>query len=254
MLQVAQFIFPAHPIFWTATFAFLLYGIRFALFAGLAFLVAHPMRKGGFGRPHADVPIVFDTAANVRRELTHSLLTILIFGLVIAVLYGYGLINASLLYYKISAYPLWWFWLSVLLMLILHDTFFYWLHRVMHSRFLFARMHRIHHESVYPTAFAAYSFHPLEALAEALLVTIVIYVLPVHPVAFLMFQTISTAYNVYGHCGREFYPQSTASHWLGKWLNTSTLHSRHHLKGRGNYGLYFTFWDRAMGTIEIVSR
>ena len=107
-----------------------------------------------------------------------------------------------------------------------------------------------HHRSLYPTSFAAYSFHPSEALAEALIVTAIIFVLPVHPLAFLIFQTISTAYNVYGHCGREFYPAGTASHWLGRWLNTAGAHAAHHVHNRGNYGLYFLFWDRLMGSAE----
>ena len=42
----------------------------------------------------------------------------------------------------------------------------------------------------------------LEAVGEALIVTAIIYLVPVHPLAFVIFQTISTAYNVYGHCGR----------------------------------------------------
>jgi sterol desaturase/sphingolipid hydroxylase (fatty acid hydroxylase superfamily) len=135
-------------------------------------------------------------------------------------------------------------------MVLLHDTFFYWLHRAMHTRLLFERVHRLHHESLYPTAFAAYSFSWIEATAEALIVTAIMYIIPAHPLALLIFQTISTAYNVYGHCGREFYPQGMDHHWLGRWLNTSTLHAHHHHRGRGNYSFYFTFWDRLMGTLE----
>jgi len=145
---------------------------------------------------------------------------------------------------------MWWFWLSIVVMLLLHDTMFYWMHRAMHSRLLFTFMHKAHHLSVHPTAFAAYSFHPSEAFCEALIVTVIVFMIPVHPFAFLLFQTISTAYNVYGHCGREFYPIGTASHWLGRWLNTSTAHASHHFKGCNNYGLYFMFWDRMMKTAD----
>ena len=28
-----------------------------------------------------------------------------------------------------------------------------------------------------------------------------------------------------------------------KWLNTSTFHNHHHQFFKGNYGLYFIFWD-----------
>ncbi|MHA4894836.1 sterol desaturase family protein [Pedobacter sp. PWIIR3] len=31
-------------------------------------------------------------------------------------------------------------------------------------------------------------------------------------------------------------------------MNTSIHHNLHHSKFKGNYGLYFRFWDRLMGT------
>lgn len=36
---------------------------------------------------------------------------------------------------------------------------------------------------------------------------------------------------------------------LGRWINTSTAHNTHHARGRYNYGWYFLFWDRIMGTL-----
>jgi hypothetical protein len=126
-----------------------------------------------------------------------------------------------------------WFATSVVLMLVLHDTFFYWLHRLMHTRALFARTHLLHHRSIHPTAYAAYSFSAAEALGEALIVVAIIFIVPQHPLAFLLFQSLSTAYNVYGHCGRELYPPGMDRHWLGRWLNTASLHAHHHRWGRG---------------------
>ena len=31
---------------------------------------------------------------------------------------------------------------------------------------------------------------------------------------------------------------------------TTTHHNQHHRRFSSNYGLYFTFWDRAMGTLH----
>ena len=36
--------------------------------------------------------------------------------------------------------------------------------------------------------------------------------------------------------------------WVKYISNTPTNHIMHHEKMRGNYGLYFSFWDRVMGT------
>jgi sterol desaturase/sphingolipid hydroxylase (fatty acid hydroxylase superfamily) len=54
--------------------------------------------------------------------------------------------------------------------------------------------------------------------------------------------------NVLGHCGHELMPRwMIRSGWFD-WLTTTTHHDLHHQFGRCNYGLYFTWWDRWMGT------
>ena len=55
-------------------------------------------------------------------------------------------------------------------------------------------------------------------------------------------------FNVSGHTGYEYFPSWLMKSWLGKILNTPTNHVQHHEKMRGNYGLYFNYWDRLMGT------
>ena len=57
-----------------------------------------------------------------------------------------------------------------------------------------------------------------------------------------------TVYNVYGHLGFELFPKGINRHWLFKWFNTSVNHNMHHQYFKGNYGLYFTFWDNIMQT------
>lgn len=37
---------------------------------------------------------------------------------------------------------------------------------------------------------------------------------------------------------------------VGKWINTSVNHNQHHEYFTGNYGLYFLWWDRWMGTLR----
>jgi Delta7-sterol 5-desaturase len=243
-------LLPKHPVLYPMLFVFLVYGLRYLIFAGALHFLVSDKWKRPLGRTHIPRPAKFDFALHLKRELRYSLTTLLIFALINAVLFGYGLIASSQMYWKVKQFPWWWFWLSIPVMLILHDSFFYWMHRAIHSPRLFHPIHKLHHESLFPTGFAAYSFSLGEAALEALIVTAIIFIIPTHPLAFLIFQTISTAYNVYGHCGRELYPQGMHQHWLGRWINTSTLHAHHHRYAKGNYGLYFTFWDRWLGTIE----
>ena len=216
------------------------YGIRYFLLAGIFFALA----RSGLGRPlHAE-----PGRRDLLREIGYSLGTIALFGAVAAVLYSSGIIRHSQVYFRVESPA--WFWLSIPVMLFVHDTLFYWLHRLMHHPALFRRVHLVHHLSVKPSAWAAYSFHPREALLEELLVVLIVFTIPSHPAALMIFQSLSTLINVYGHCGREFYPEGWHRHWMGKWINTSTLHDRHHHSGRGNYGLYLLFWDRLMGTVN----
>ncbi len=108
----------------------------------------------------------------------------------------------------------------------------------------------VHHQSTNPSPWAAYAFHPLEALVEAGIFIVFLFSIPIHPLHLLIFFFMMIVYNVYGHLGYELYPKGFSRHWLGKWINTSISHNLHHQYFKGNYGLYFTFWDRIMGTIR----
>jgi Delta7-sterol 5-desaturase len=247
-------LMPHGPAMFAFVWVLMVYGTRYVVVAAAFYSFARPTAAGGLGRSHHNAPARFDTLRHLRREIGYSLITLVVFSLVNMALFGWAMMRHSQMYFHFNAYPLWWFVASIPSALLLHDTFFYWLHRAMHTRVLFGVMHRLHHQSIHPTSFAAYSFHPTEALAEALITVAILFILPMHPLAVLAHQTISICYNAYGHCGREFLPAGTAQHWLGRWLNTSTAHATHHGTGRYNYGLYFSWWDRWMGTQMIVRK
>jgi sterol desaturase/sphingolipid hydroxylase (fatty acid hydroxylase superfamily) len=109
-------------------------------------------------------------------------------------------------------------------------------------------VHKTHHLSVNPTPFAAYAFHPVEAVIEVAIIPLVAFTIPHHTSAITIFSLYSLLLNVIGHLGYEFFPRGFARHWLFKWHNTSTHHNMHHRLVKYNYGLYFNFWDRIMHT------
>ena len=53
--------------------------------------------------------------------------------------------------------------------------------------------------------------------------------------------------NAHGHLSIETMPSGFARHWLGGRF-TTTHHHLHHETAQGNYELWFTWWDRWMGT------
>lgn len=141
---------------------------------------------------------------------------------------------------------------QIVVMVIMHDTWFYWMHRALHLKALFRRAHATHHVSRTPTSWAAYSFAPIEAVFESIYVpvmfVIVANVVPMQPWAIFIFLGHQIARNVIGHSGYELaWSGFTRSRWTG-WLTTTTHHDLHHTEGRYNFGLYFTFWDQVMGT------
>ena len=234
--------------FWAPTLVLIgLYAVRYVVFAGFAYALGY--RRGMSDRWHKLQPSM-PTAAQLRREIAYSAVAVAVFGLINVVLVVLGALPHTLLYGNIARHGWMWFVLSIPVALMLHDTYFYWMHRLLHWRGVFGIVHRVHHLSINPTPWTAYSFHPIESMVQAGAVVLIIFVLPMHPLALIIFQTVSTAVNVYGHCGYELYPPHWSRHWLGRWINTSVAHNTHHATARYNYGLYFLFWDRWMGTLD----
>jgi Delta7-sterol 5-desaturase len=133
-------------------------------------------------------------------------------------------------------------------MIVLHDTYFYWTHRLMHHPRLYRLFHRTHHLSTSPTPWSAYTFSPWEALVQAGIGPLIVLTIPTHPVAFGLFMLWQISFNVFGHCGYEIFPHWFLRSRCGKILNSVTHHGMHHETFRANFGLYFNVWDRLMGT------
>jgi len=186
----------------------------------------------------------------IRRELLQSLVSIAIFASIVPILFAFGLQPYMRFYAHISDYGWPYFFISILLMMLVQDTYFYWTHRLMHHRRLFRYFHLTHHRSLNPNPWSTYSVNPLEAVVDAGANVIILFTIPAHGLALFLFSWINTAYAIYGHLGYEIFPPGTATHWAGRWINTSVAHNTHHAKARYNYGWYFLFWDRLMGTLE----
>lgn len=188
------------------------------------------------------------TAADKRREILASLRTAFVFSL-LGTTVAVGDHQGWVTLYKgfDQAGPVY-LVLSLALMLVAHDAYFYWAHRAMHHRRLFTLFHRTHHLSRTPTPWAAYSFAIPEAMVQGAFVPLFLLVVPMHTLALFVFMIIQILRNVMGHAGAEVHPAAFGpGRWLG-WNNTTTHHDLHHEAGRYNYGLYFRWWDKLMGT------
>jgi len=220
-----------------------------AIFAGVAFAFYYVVWRNRF--LYKKIQGRFPKNSDYLREMGYSFLTICIFALVSLVFIGHPKIAPhTTRYLDIHQYGWAYYFLVFPLMFIMHDTYFYFTHRLMHHRRLFKWFHLVHHQSTNPSPWAAYAFHPLEAFVEAGIVIVFLFTIPIHRTHLMIFFLMMIVYNVYGHLGYELYPKGFSRGRIGKWINTSINHNQHHQYFRGNYGLYFLFWDRVFGTVR----
>jgi len=185
---------------------------------------------------------------DIKREMTWSLVSQLIFTLVATAVWagiqaGYGQV-----YFDIGSHGWLWLLFSIVLLVLMHDTLFYWTHWLMHNFGPMKRLHRLHHMSLTPTPWGLYSFSWGEALIQSAILPLSCMVFPVHPLAILVFMAIEKLYSFNGHMGYDLLPRYTHGRIFTLWHNTPLHHDMHHQDWRGNFGLYFNVWDRLMGT------
>ena len=185
----------------------------------------------------------------IRREIGWSLLSAGIYGIPAGLAaWGWRELGWTRIYEDAGEWPLWWLPVSFLLCLAVHDTWFYWTHRLMHHPALFRRIHAVHHDSRPPTAWAAMSFHPWEALTGAFVIPALVFILPLHLGVVLAVLLVMTVMGTTNHMGWELFPVRMVHGRAGQWLITATHHQLHHERYSCNYGLYFRFWDHLCGT------
>lgn len=225
-------------------------GSRYFILAGVAFLIFYVLLRPRLA--HKKIQRVFPSLSDYGREILYSSITILLFGLIPMLLIFNSSMRPYTTLYNTIAERGWFYYVAIYpVMFLMHDTYFYWTHRLMHHPRLFRYFHLVHHQSTNPSPWAAYSFHPLEAIIEVGIFAVFLFTIPVHTTHIILFFLLSIMYNVYGHLGWELYPKGFNKTMIGRWINTSVSHNQHHKYFKGNYGLYFLFWDRWMNTLRV---
>lgn len=181
-------------------------------------------------------------------EIKWSLWTSLIFALAGVVMGVFWELGWTQIFLKFDQYGLWYLPVSWVLILLLHETYFYWTHRWLHLPKIYEKYHSIHHKSLRPSPWASFSFHPVESVINAAFVPLVILLVPTHPLVIIFHLTFMTISAITNHSGFEVLPANAVKQGWGKLLVSGVHHTTHHRFFRNNYGLFFTFWDQWMGT------
>lgn len=198
---------------------------------------------------HRKIQASAPTLRQIGREIAYSCSTIAIFGFVGVGMYlVYYFSGLELVYSQIDDFGLPYLFFTLVLIIVAHDAYFYWTHRLMHHKRLFRWFHITHHKSRAPTSWAAYAFDPTEAFVHAIFPPMFTFVFPVHWVVYTVFLLHMLIWNAVGHCGHEVFPHAFATNSLYRWNTTVTHHDLHHSQPKWNFGLYFRWWDRLMKT------
>lgn len=223
----------------------LIIALRYLAISGIFYWLLWRREPGRGVLPlHAERPV----SRGAWREVGWSLAASPIYAVPAAAVIELWQRGGTALYTDVGQYGAWYLPVSVLIYMALHDTYFYWTHRLMHVPRVYRVMHRVHHQSRPPTPFASFSFHPSEALLGAVFLPLVALVVPLHVGAALFILVLMTVCAVMNHSAYEILPPAWLKSAGGRWFISAAHHDLHHTHVRCNYGLYFRVWDKLMGT------
>lgn len=131
--------------------------------------------------------------------------------------------------------------------LVLFDAWFYWLHRLIHTRPLYGRVHRWHHLTVTPVAWSNNSDRLVDNLFLQSYWLVAHFLVPAAPAVLLAHKLYDQVTGAIGHSG---YEHGGIWCWPPSPLVGVTHHDQHHRYFRCNYATHFTWWDRLMGTLH----
>lgn len=183
--------------------------------------------------------------SDLGRDLQRGLAILAVDAVTFAVLLQTGLFKADLAPTVFS------FWAAFAASFVWMEIYFYFSHRALHHPKLYG-IHRFHHEGrgTNPWTSLAFSYSERAVLLFGSFVpaAIVSHFLPVSLDGFALYFLVNYILNVYGHLNVEIAPAWFRRSFLFGWINTSVSHGMHHLRYRGNYGLFTPFLDRWLGT------
>lgn len=215
---------------------------RFVICSGGVFFLAG---KVAAASPWRRIQARRCTNADLKREMRNALRTVMLYGVVsgcLAVADHHGAFPSP-------AGLSWWQRLSSFVGLVLwQDATFYFLHRALHTRWLW-RFHAEHHRSGTPSAWAAFSFSGIEALLQVAFLPLWLLFVPMDRTVLVGFLIFVGLRNAIGHAGVELMPAWWLDRWWSALVTTTVHHDLHHSERRpANFGLYFVCWDRMLGT------
>jgi len=147
--------------------------------------------------------------------------------------------------------PVWVIIVQTLVIVLVDDLWFYASHRWLHeNKYLFRKIHSIHHRVRSPLALDYFYVHPFEWMIAGAGIPVAIIGLyfifgSVSFYAVFIYSVFKTIHELDIHSGIHSYFSELK--YL-KWLGSAEHHGAHHSKFNGNYASSFKFWDKILKT------
>lgn len=233
-------------IFITYLILFTMIFLRYVMVSGIFYMIFYSWRKEDF--KSRKISSMLRKPNQTRKEILNSFWSSGLFA--IGGTYMIHLFHSgqTKVYIDPMEYGILYLVISGIVVLLIHETYYYWLHRLMHHPKLYRAVHKMHHDSIVTSPWTSFSFDPIETVLQAVFLPIVIIVMPLHFAVLAILLMIMTVSATINHLDIEIYPKGFNKHPIGRWFIGATHHSLHHSEFTTNYGLYFTFWDRWMST------
>ena len=217
----------------------------YGLFAGVYLSACLGVEALNRTIPAAKIQARQATPEQVRRDRRQSLISLA----VISAMFGAG---------QWSHLVLHWGWpaprltpasavVTFLLSMIVFDTWFYWLHRLIHTRRFYKWVHQWHHMTTAPVVWSNNSDRAVDNLFLQSYWLLAHLILPVSPLVLVAHKLYDQVTGVIGHSG---YEHGGRICWPPSPMLGVTHHDQHHQYFRCNYATHFIFWDRLMGTLH----
>jgi len=133
------------------------------------------------------------------------------------------------------------------LCLFLEDFGHYILHRILHIKWLYPLIHKVHHEYPAPFALSATYSHPIETMILGLATFYpVVVVKDFHLFTFYLWVLFRSFDSNIEHCG---YDLTRNLRFLSLYGGTS-FHDKHHTSFNYNFASRFTYLDKLLGTFK----
>ncbi|QRK10827.1 sterol desaturase family protein [Archangium violaceum] len=128
--------------------------------------------------------------------------------------------------------------------IVLDDFLYYWMHRALHTRWLYKHIHSVHHRITTPFALTGNYMHAVEFMLTSTLVMMGPALVGAHVVtlwAWIVFRQLEAAD---GHSGYDV-PWNPAL--LVPFYKGPVYHDFHHRRFFGNYAGFFSYLDKLFG-------